>query len=269
MEVAPKMSHLRSPRQAPVRPRIRWSVVAAFLTLVTASPASALVIHLDGAPKARTVEVLVQFKKSVIPAFGRATIRANRGRPGVALPIINGMSARMSAAAAARLGHDPRVRAVTINRRVGATGGPDLSHLATVFNQSVNADDVWPRATGKGVGVAVIDTGIAGDLPDFATSQTDPTSRVVASVVTNPAAKTAGDGYGHGTYVAGIIAGNGWARQKPDSLYGKYVGVAPDANLISVKVADEQGNSTVLDVLMGLSFVIQHKDDLNIRVVNM
>src|SRR4051794_7147837 len=206
MEVAQKMSRLRFPRQGRVRPRIRWSVVAALLTLAPATPASAVVIHLDGAPKARNVEVLVQFKKSVNPSFARATIRANRGRPGVALPIINGMSARMSAAAAARLGHDPRVRAVTINRRVGATGGPVINNLATVFNQSVNADDVWPKATGKGVGVAVIDTGIAGDLPDFAPSQTAPSSRVIASVVTTPPAKTAGDGYGHGTHVAGIIA---------------------------------------------------------------
>src|SRR3712207_6955643 len=59
------------------------------------------------------------------------------------------------------------------------------------------------RSTGKGVGVAVIDTGIAGDLPDFRVSAENRESRVIASAVTNPDAKTAGDPYGHGTHVAG------------------------------------------------------------------
>ena len=66
------------------------------------------------------------------------------------------------------------------------------------------------RRRAKGVGVAVIDTGIDGRLPDF--SAADGTSRVVASAVTNPDATTALDTYGHGTHVAGIIAGDGNRR---------------------------------------------------------
>src|SRR5207244_8047076 len=58
--------------------------------------------------------------------------------------------------------------------------------------------------TGKGIGVAVIDTGIAGDLPDFRVSSSDTSSRVVAAVTTNPDATTATDTFGHGTHVAGI-----------------------------------------------------------------
>ena len=73
-----------------------------------------------------------------------------------------------------------------------------------------------------------------------------------ASAVVNPAASTAGDSFGHGTHVAGLIAGNGTNRSTSDPLYGKYIGVAPDANLIDVKAADEQGNATVLDVIDGL-----------------
>ena len=54
-------------------------------------------------------------------------------------------------------------------------------------------------------------------------STTDSTSRVIASVVTNPDATTATDGYGHGTHVAGILAGDGTSRPLTDPLYGKYV----------------------------------------------
>ena len=48
-----------------------------------------------------------------------------------------------------------------------------------------------------------------------------------------------------------------------------YIGIAPEANLISVKVADDDGNATVLDVIRGLQFVVDHKDDYNIRVINL
>ena len=93
---------------------------------------------------------------------------------------------------------------------------------------------------------------------------------MVASAVTNPYATNAGDRYGHGTHVAGIIAGNGdQPRRRRDPLDGKYAGVAPDANLISIKAADEKGNATVLDVIYGLQFAVDHKATYNIRVVNL
>ena len=86
---------------------------------------------------------------------------------------------------------------------------------------------MWDEGTGAGVGVAVLDTGIAGDLPDFRTTMSDKRSRVIASAVVNPDATTAGDVYGHGTHVAGLIAGNGFNRDLRDPLYGRYLGTAP------------------------------------------
>jgi serine protease AprX len=88
-------------------------------------------------------------------------------------------------------------------------------------------------------------------------------------VVTNPDATTATDRYGHGTHVAGILAGNGLNRSATDPLRGKYIGIAPDASLISVKASDDTGAATVLDVIYGLQFVVEHKADYNIRVVNL
>ena len=87
--------------------------------------------------------------------------------------------------------------------------------------------------------------------------------------MTNPNARTVSDSYGHGTDVAGIIAGNGNNLAPSNPLRGQYIGIAPAANLISIKAADEKGDATVLDVIYGLQFAVDHQSDYNIRVVNM
>ena len=129
------------------------------------------------------------------------------------------------------------------------------------------APQSWSLATGEGVGVAVIDTGIDGELSDFADEGGE--SRVVASLVTNPDAKTAADTYGHGTHVAGIIGGDSTRRDYGDPSWGKYIGVAPRANLIAIKASDDEGRGTILDAIYGLQFAVDHKDEFNIRVVNL
>jgi serine protease AprX len=186
------------------------------------------------------------------------------------LPIINGLAARLDAGEAASLARDLRVEDVSRNAAVKPQDYT-LSSLETAYPASVKAQQAWEtnagQFTGKGVGVAVIDTGIAGHLADF--KGADGRSRVIASAVTNPGAKTATDTYGHGTHVAGILAGDGTQRGSADPLRGRYVGVAPEASLISVKVSDENGVATVLDVIYGLQFVVDRKADYNIRVVNL
>ena len=114
--------------------------------------------------------------------------------------------------------------------------------------------------------MAVLDTGIAGDLADFVTAGQ---SRVIATAVTNPCARNANDQVGHGTHVAGLIAGNSLNAPSLKKLQGRYMGIAPRANLISVKVSDDDGDTTVLDVINGLQFVVDHKAALGIRVVNL
>ena len=112
----------------------------------------------------------------------------------------------------------------------------------------------------------MLDTGIAGDLADFVTAGQ---SRVIATAVTNPCARNANDQVGHGTHVAGLIAGNSLNAPSLKKLQGRYMGIAPRANLISVKVSDDDGDTTVLDVINGLQFVVDHKAALGIRVVNL
>jgi serine protease AprX len=217
----------------------------------------------------RQVEVIVQLGAGTSPAAGRDVVRSLGGRVTGDLHIIHGLAAEMRAGAARELAGSSGVRAVSLNARV-KKNSIDASQLVTSYPASVQAPKPWSLgATGRGVGVAVVDTGIAGDLVDFDKSQTDTTSREIASVVTNPYAKTDLDSYGHGTHVAGIIAGNGDARPSSDALKGDYIGVAPEANLINVKVSDEKGDATVLDVIYGLQFVVDNKSTYNIRVVNL
>jgi serine protease AprX len=220
----------------------------------------------------RRVVVIVQLRHGVDVARGKALVRELGGRPGPSLHIINGLSASLTAGAARALAERPQVHAVSLNSTLLQTwwhGTPAPWQLSTTYDQSVHATGLWPQSAGRGVGVAVIDTGITGDIPDFQTSRWDSTSRVVASAVIDPHASTAADTYGHGTAVAGLIAGNGHDRDYGDPLRNQYAGSAPHANLVSIKVANDDGQATTLDALYGLQFAVDHKDDYNIRVINM
>jgi serine protease AprX len=215
------------------------------------------------------VETIVQFQSGTKAGQARGIVRDAGGRVTGELHVINGLAARMTAGDAKRLASMDGVRAVSLNAATKPQAiDPNL--VVTSYNQSLASEKVWNRtATGQGVGVAVIDTGIAGTLPDFRVSASNSASRVVATAATNPYATNDNDDYGHGTHVAGIIAGNSNNRPSSDPLRGKYVGVAPDANLISIKASDADGGATVLDVIYGLQFAVDNKAAYNIRVVNL
>lgn len=112
--------------------------------------------------------------------------------------------------------------------------------------------------TGKDVTVAVIDTGIAPH-PDL----TRPRSRIIGfkDFVNNRLEPY--DDEGHGTHVAGIIAGNG------HSSGGKYRGIAPEANLVGVKVLNSSSSGTISDVLAGMQWVLNNRKKYQIRIINM
>jgi serine protease AprX len=230
----------------------------------------------------RVIETIVQFKGGVSLDRARWEISRLGGRVIADLHIINALAVKLTAERARWLAANPDVHSVSLNAVVKTEGGPgglgghgrhggaiNLSRLQTTYDQTLGVTGLWQNGiNGTGVGVAVIDTGIDGNLPDFATAAGNG-SRVVETAVTNPNARLATDSYGHGTDVAGIIAGNGDALAPSDPLRGQFVGVAPGANLVSIKVSDEKGSATVLDVIYGLQFAVDHQADYNIRVVNM
>lgn len=115
-------------------------------------------------------------------------------------------------------------------------------------------EDYDLKITGKGVGVAVLDTGIY--------LHEDFQNRVVAFKDMVQRRTEAYDDNGHGTHISGIIGGAGNASE------GRYAGVAPECHLISVKVLDRRGNGYASDVLGGLSWIRENKERYGIRIVN-
>lgn len=114
------------------------------------------------------------------------------------------------------------------------------------------------RIYGRGVGIAIVDSGISLH-PDFSE---DSRNRIIAFQDFINGRINPYDDNNHGTHVAGIAGGNG------RSSGGLYMGVAPQCNLIGVKVLNYKGNGNVPDVLNGLEWIIRNRRKYNIRVVN-
>ncbi len=216
----------------------------------------------------RKVEVIVQFRARTSQRTGRRLVRSHHGKVTSRLPSINGLAVKLRARNAVALRRSKRVRSVTLNTLMRSTSGVvEGGRLATTYPRTVGADKLWAAGiTGKGVGVAVIDSGISSGKPDF--KGTDGRSRITANVIGSSATR-AGDDVGHGTHVAGIVAGNAFNRAPSDPSYGAYVGIAPEADIIALKVADDAGEVTMVDVITALEFTVHHRDELGIRVVNL
>ena len=206
-------------------------------------------------------------------AKGHTLVANAGGRVTRDLHIINGFGADMTAPAArAPRPHPGRARGVPQQRRPSQGAGVDDDRLATAYNHSIQTPTTCGTLRGPATASASRSSTPAshGDLPDFRVSQTDTTlarHRLARSSTRTP--RRPDDTYGHGTHVAGIIAGNGATAPTTDPLAAATSASAPDANLISIKASDDDGNATVLDVIDGLQFAVDHKADYNIRVVNL
>lgn len=108
--------------------------------------------------------------------------------------------------------------------------------------------------TGQGVTVAVLDTGI-DNLPDFS-------GRLVGGVDLAGGNNPYQDSYGHGTFVAGLIAGNGALSN------GQYTGEAPGAKLVSIKVAGADGTTHLGTLILGLQWAVDHQSRYGIKILN-
>ena len=164
------------------------------------------------------------------------------------------------------------VLTVKAGRLATVAEDPAVLHLASdhpvftqmdVTNQTIGADQVQaglaaagiPGLTGEGIGVAVIDSGVA-PVPELK-------DRIVASLDFTDGTGLGRDEHGHGTHVAGIIAASGVSQQDETR------GVAPGAHIVSLKVLDAEGRGLVGNVIAAIDWVIQNRERFNIRVMNL
>ncbi len=183
------------------------------------------------------------------------------------LHIINAFVAEMTAGAARQLAASPAVRWVSMDGPVESTGkggSPGGGTPQNYYLDTLGVRQVWAMGLkGAGIAVAVVDSGVSSDKDFSANLATGSGSRLVRQISFSANSSTPNDTYGHGTHVAGIIGGNGF-----DSG-GAYTGVAPEVNLISLKISDDTGMAYESDTVAAMQWIYDNKTAYNIRVVNL
>lgn len=185
-----------------------------------------------------------------------ALVQQLGGTSGRELAILNALAATMPHASIPLLAADGTVERIVLDR---PTFGSLDRTAATVGSAAVRADSGYD---GHGIGIAVVDSGVAASHDDLG-GATGGTPRIRQFVDFVAGVSTPYDDYGHGSHVAGIIAGNGFDSD------GARTGLAPAAHLVVLKVLDQYGRGRISDVIAALDYVAAHKDTFALRVVNL
>ena len=246
------------------------TVLLMLLTFASATSSSAAKVSNHG-PKAApdidnfpvkpdgTLSVIIQFNKNgphsvAGPVSKYLRVRRNLG-------LINGQAVDIPVKLLDEILQHPEIAYVSPdrpNKAMWDDAPPPVN--APVARQNYGVE-------GTGIGIAVIDSGVYqhDDLQKADMSG----SRIVYSESFVPNDPNTGDPYGHGTHVAGILAGNGH-DSAPGSGYGEqYVGIAPNANIINLRVLDSTGRSSDSTVIAGINRAVQLASQYNIKVINL
>jgi serine protease AprX len=256
----------------------RRAMTVAVATLVAAGlagPTAASAATMPSASSADRVSVIVQELAGTGNGPERA-VSAFGGTVGRQLGVIGGFTAEVPVDRLDALRGVAGVDSVTKDAGLALQStdvesqATQAGSLYTIANQVTGASAMWDAGyTGKGVDVAVIDSGVV-PVDGFKTP-----GKVVygpdLSLEANGPAKNL-DTFGHGTHMAGIIAGRDSAAGA--SVTGdssNFVGMAPDSRIVSIKIADAKGQTDVSQAIAAIDWVVQNrnKNGLNIRVLNM
>jgi serine protease AprX len=207
------------------------------------------------------LNVIVQYR---VPPSQKhfAKVAAKGGMLQQNLPLINGAAFTVKGNSVAALAKDSSVAYISLDRTVWAT-----ATVTDLYDQAVLAPYAWSKNfTGSGIGVAVIDSGITAGR-DF-TLANGTGSRIVYNQNFASGPNTAADLYGHGTHVAGILAGNGM-NSRGANFRKTFVGIADNASLINLRVLDQNGAGRDSAVIAAIEKAISLKSKYNIRVINL
>ncbi|HET9834065.1 MAG TPA: S8 family peptidase, partial [Vicinamibacterales bacterium] len=252
-------------------------VLAALAVLSSVHAAAAQTYFEDGVQNPGTQHVIV----TVAPGHENdlvAAVAQHGGRVRSRYPSIHGLAVDITGVDVADLARHGAV-AITGDHPVHLTGLPQLSTASAVsftdpqpmtvstLRASLglsagSARNLTGGINGRGVGVAIIDSGIAPS-PDFGgriKAFYDFTQRDASGAPATPAPY---DDLGHGTHIAGLIASGGAA---PGYMFQ---GIAPAANLIVVKALDKQGASSTSTVIAALEFIVNNQKALGVNVINL
>src|SRR5437667_1243248 len=255
-----------------------WGARFAFLALITLLAAA--LSFADGKHKlskdleelksglsGATVDVIIQFKQAPTDAQ-HGKVEGHGGVLKKKLDVIRGAHYSVPVKSLPALADDPDVAYISPNRPLSGTSTSTLDYTP----ESVNAQVAWQQwgLDGTGVGVAVIDSGITavGDLYWWIPSNQTYGSRVVYSQNFVPGTTDTSDLYGHGTHVAGIIASQGWFSTG-GNFTRTFKGIAPNANIINLRVLDQNGAGTDSSVIAAFQTAINLKSTYNIRVISL
>jgi serine protease AprX len=172
------------------------------------------------------------------------------GRTGRRLSSVPAVVAEVPESAVGRLASSRGVRSVHLDRRIHAT----LERTAAAIGARWISENLG--FDGSGVGVAIIDSGVARGHEDLV-------NRIAHFANFIGSESEPHDRYGHGTHVAGIIAGSGY------SSGGARRGIAPGAHLIVLKALDDEGDGYISAAIAALDYAIEQRAALNIRIINL
>ncbi|HEX5268319.1 MAG TPA: S8 family peptidase [Acidimicrobiales bacterium] len=256
------------PTRAPGR-GVSWGRRARFLAASLAGGLSAVALtpalgaFADPGTSGPSQSVIVEAPDGVDVASLLALLPPGQARK--ALGIINGaavslnqhwISVLQGAGAIVTPDQAVTVQGAAYSNNLGCPGPTSPSTPSGNFVADTGADKLANRANqGQGVTVAVLDTGINSSLADL--------SNVVGGVDLTGGNSPFTDEYGHGTFVAGLVAGSG------ASSGGQYTGEAPGADLVSIKAAGASGVTTASTIISGISWAVQNQSTYNIGVLNL
>jgi serine protease AprX len=202
-----------------------------------------------------------------------AAVGALGGQVTRELELVHSLAVVVPAEAVARLATVAGVTGVVPDERMHVqasldTGRTSANQPASVFTQVTRADKlVASGSDGRGVTIALIDTGVDASTPDLAGRTVpvavDPFGLITAACQNFSGELSCADSYGHGTFIAGLMVGSGASSD------GRYAGVAPRAKVLSVKIAGRDGSADVSTIIAAIQWVVSFRDQYRIKVLNL